>query len=125
MKSRVTIFADDFKLIGNDSNRTIIDKDLENLELWENRWLFQFNIDKCKVLYLKFNYNLKLEYKLNGSIMKESDQEKDLGVFTSGKLLWNDQIGACIHITLNQFAYLIEIPHKLLLSFSAHHFTLV
>ena len=31
MKSRVTIFADDLKLIGNASDRTIIDKDLENL----------------------------------------------------------------------------------------------
>ena len=37
VKSRVKIFADDLKLIGNASDRTIIDKDLENLELWEKR----------------------------------------------------------------------------------------
>ena len=42
------------KLIGNASDRTIIDKDLENLELWEKRWLLKFNIDKCKVLHLNF-----------------------------------------------------------------------
>ena len=92
VKSRVTIFADDLKLIGNASDRTIIDKDLENLKLWE-----KFNIDKCKVLHLKFNDNLNLEYKLNGIIMTESEQEKDLGVITSGTLLWNDQISACIN----------------------------
>ena len=97
VKSRVTIFADDLKLVGNASDRTIIDKDLENLELWEKRWLLKFNIDKCKVLHLKFNDNLNLEYKLNGIIMTESEQEKDLGVFTSGTLLWNDQISACIN----------------------------
>ena len=29
--------------------------------------------------------------------MTESEQEKDLGVITSGTLLWNDQISACIN----------------------------
>ena len=68
MKSRVIIFADDLTIIGKfASDRTIIDKDLENLELWG-----KFNIDKSKVLHLKFNDNLNLEYKLNGSIMTES-----------------------------------------------------
>ena len=76
VKSRVTIFADDLKLIGNASDRTIIDKDLENLELWEKRWLLKFNIDKCKVLHLKFNDNLNLEYKLNGIIMTESGKQE-------------------------------------------------
>ena len=46
---------------------------------------------------MKFNDNLNLEYKLNGIIMTESEQEKDLGVITSGTLLWNDQISACIN----------------------------
>ena len=38
-----------------------------------------------------------VKYKLNGTIMTESEQEKDLGVLTSGTLLWNDQISACIN----------------------------
>ena len=97
MKSWVTIFADDLKLIGNASDRTIIDQDLENLELWEKKWLLKLNIDKCKVLHLKFNDNLNLEYKLNGSITTVSEQEEELGVLTSGTLLWNDRISACIN----------------------------
>ena len=28
--------------------------------------------------------------------MTESEKDKDLGVLTSGTLLWNDQISACI-----------------------------
>ena len=48
-------------------------------------------------MHLKFNDNLNLEYKLNGIIMAKSEQEKDLGVLTSGTLLWNDQISACIN----------------------------
>ena len=46
----------------------------------EKRWLLKFNLDKCKVLHLKFNDNLNLKYQLNGSIMTESKKEKDLGV---------------------------------------------
>ena len=86
VKSRVTIFADDLKLIGDASDRTVIYQDLENLELWEKRWLLKFNIDKCKVLHLKFDDNLNLKCKLNGSIMTESEQEIDLGVLISGKI---------------------------------------
>ena len=64
VKSRVTIFADNLKLIRNASDRTIIDKDLENLELWEKRWLLKFNID-IYVKSLKFNDILRPEGGIN------------------------------------------------------------
>ena len=53
----------------------------------------------CKVLHLKLNYNLNLEnkLKLNGRIMTESEQEKDLGVLASSTLLRNDLISACLN----------------------------
>ena len=51
------------------------------------KWLLEFNIDKCKVLHLNFNGNQNLNYLLNGVEMKKSEQEKDLGVLTSGTLL--------------------------------------
>ena len=35
-------------------------------------------------------------YVLKGSELRKTDQEKDLGVLTSGNLLWNDQIKSCI-----------------------------
>ena len=40
--------------------------------------------------------NKHLDYVLNDKILKKSEQEKDLGVLTSGTLLWNDQIESCI-----------------------------
>ena len=33
---------------------------------------------------------------VHGCKFKETDQEKDLGVLTSGNLLWNNQIESCI-----------------------------
>ena len=48
------------------------------------------------MLHLNFNGNEHLDYVLKGSELRKTDQEKDLGVLTSGNLLWNDQIESCI-----------------------------
>ena len=42
------------------------------------------------------NDNEHLDYVLNGKQLKKTEQEKDLGVLTSGTLLLNDQIESCI-----------------------------
>ena len=48
------------------------------------------------MLHLNFNGNEHLDYVLKCSELRKTDQEKDLGVLTSGNLLWNDQIESCI-----------------------------
>ena len=96
LKSSVKIFADDLKLIANLSDKTVIDNDLKSLEDWERKWLLEFNSDKCKVLHIDLNDNEHQDYVLNGKKLKKTEQEKDLGVLTSGTLLWNDQIESCI-----------------------------
>ena len=96
LKSTVKIFADDLKLIADLSDKSMVDNDLKLLEDWERKWLLEFNVNKCKVLHLNFNGNEHLNYVLKGSELRKTDQEKDLGVLTSGNLLWNDQIESCI-----------------------------
>ena len=73
------------------TRRLPIDNDLKSLEDWERKWLLEFNSEKCKVLHIDLN-----DYVLNGKQLKKTEQEKDLGVLTSGTLLWNDQIESCI-----------------------------
>ena len=58
----------------------------------QRKWLLEFNSEKCKVLHIDLNDNEHLDYVLNGKQLKKTEQEKDLGVLTSGTLLWNDQI---------------------------------
>ena len=96
VRNTAKIFADDLKLIVNSSNKSVVDSDLKSLEDWEKMWLLEFNIDKCKVLHVELNSNQHLDYSLNNCILKKTGQEKDLGVLTSGTLLWNDQIESCI-----------------------------
>ena len=99
LKSTVKIFADDLKLIANLSNKADVDNDLNSLEDWERKWLLEFNTNKCKVLHLEFNGNKHMDYVLDGIKLDETVQEKDLGVLTSGTLLWNvlvKQIKCCV-----------------------------
>ena len=96
LQSKVKLFADDLKLIANSGNRAVVENDLKVLESWENDWLLRFNTEKCKVVHIDLNSNPQTDYNLNGNLLAKSVQEKDLGVLTSGTLLWNDQIDACI-----------------------------
>ena len=96
VKSNIKLFADDLKLIGNANRHEDILEDLKELEYWEHLWLLKFNVDKCKVVHVKHNDNPHHDYFLDGLKLKESDQERDLGVLTSDTLLWNDQIKSCI-----------------------------
>ena len=96
VESIIKLFADDLKLIGNASNRKLIDNDLRNLELWEKTWLVGFNHDKCKVMHIKHNNNKNLKYELDGNTIEESVLEKDLGVLTSDTMLWTEQIKTSI-----------------------------
>ena len=59
-------------------------------------WLLEFNTKKCKVLHVELNDNNHENYILDDINLGKTVHEKDLGVLTSGTLLWNDQIESCI-----------------------------
>ena len=103
LNSTVKMFADDLKLIANSSDKTVVESNLKSLEEWERNWLLEFNTSKCKVMHLEFNDNEHLEYSLDDKILYKTVQEKDLGVLTSGTLLWNDQIESCVSKHCNRF----------------------
>ena len=96
IKSKIKLFADDLKLIGDASKYDEIVNDLAELEVWESIWLLKFNPSKCKVMHIRFNDNPNFNYSIDGIVLEESVQEKDLGVITHSSLLWNEQIKASI-----------------------------
>ena len=108
IKSFAKLFADDLKMIAKASDKGQIDNDLKSLELWENTWLLEFNVKKCKVLHTTFNNNPNNIYYLDGNVMDTSDQEKDLVVLTTCNLLWNDQINSCINKSSQMICFITK-----------------
>jgi len=92
IKSKVFLFADDLKMIANPLDKDVVESDLINLEIWEDTWLLKFNTAKCKVLHLDMNNNPCNDYILDGSKLEVVDSEKDLGLFISNDLKWDEQV---------------------------------
>ena len=88
--NRLLKFADDTKLLGRARNKAdyeAIQHDLDKLAQWSERWLMDFNVDKCKVMhFMPRNCTTTEKYVLNGRILESSNVEKDLGVVISSTL---------------------------------------
>ena len=54
IRSYVSLFADDVKMCALSKNKNSNQSDLDQLVIWQNKWLLQFNTKdkKCKVLHL-------------------------------------------------------------------------
>ena len=62
------MFTDDCKLYGivNVSDKTSnIQRDLDKLQSWSQKWQLPFNVTKCKTVHYG-NHNPELDYNLNG-----------------------------------------------------------
>jgi len=84
---KVGSFADDSK-IANKLNNAIdtqkMQQDIENLEKWTNENNMQMNNDKFVLLCYNKNPEINNSYKLSdGTIIKEANQTRDLGVLMS------------------------------------------
>jgi len=81
-------FADDTKvaqIVNTDQDRQILQTCLDNLVNWSQNWGMEFNIPKCKVLHVGRNNN-NYTYYMNGSMVTNVSQEKDIGVITHESL---------------------------------------
>ena len=49
-----------------------------------------FNVDKCKVMHIG-NNNIKANYEMNGKLLQEATEERDLGVIMQNVLKCSSQ----------------------------------
>ncbi len=92
INSFLSLFADDAKLYARSSTseqRSIIQDDLSKLQSWLDTWQLHFNKAKCKTLYLGKDNCKETYYMQNNQDrvnLKETEAEKDLGVFVDNSL---------------------------------------
>ena len=88
ISSNLLKFADDTKLyrvIENIDDVKSLQLDLDELVKWAEMWQMSFNTDKCKVMHIG-KHNEKAKYMIDGIVMKDIHQEKDLGVIVQSNL---------------------------------------
>ena len=77
------LFADDTKvaqIVETEEDAEQLQKIIDELSQWAKDWAMMFNIKKCKVMHIG-NKNLQIKYKMDGEILTEVKEEKDLGVW--------------------------------------------
>ncbi|GAB0185358.1 mitochondrial enolase superfamily member 1 [Grus japonensis] len=86
-------FADDTKLGGvadTPESCAAIQRDLDRLQSWVERYLMKFNKGKCRVLHPGRN-NPRHQYRLGVDLLGSSTAEKDLKVLVDNKLSMSQQ----------------------------------
>ena len=103
--SPLSLFADDSKVFTrivaekNIKNKVkpaptgneVLQRDLENIKKWADKWKMEFNVDKCKVMHLG-RLNQCQEYSMGGKNLQVTTEEKDLGVLIDNKLEFGNHI---------------------------------
>ena len=80
--------ADDTKLamaIRSKEDADRFQRDIDNLCKWAEEWAIKFNQDKCKVMHVGRS-NPRFTYHMNGIALSETEEERDLGVWTESSL---------------------------------------
>jgi len=70
-----------------------LQEDLNQLLEWSERWQLRFNVEKCKVVHIGGVRNGRAEYRMAETGLKETAEEKDLGVWV------NDAIKPTCHVS--------------------------
>ena len=75
-------FADDtkgLKEINGPEDREKLQRALDKLERWAEKWGMKFNIPKCKIMHVG-PHNPGYAYTMSGQQLVEVEEEKDIGV---------------------------------------------
>ena len=93
LTNKIAKFADDTKLMGqstSDKHYQSIKEDLKKLELWADQWDMEFNVNKCKVMFVG-KKNSKKAYEMFGKPLLETEKEKDLGIVINNDMKVSSQ----------------------------------
>ena len=85
------LFADDSKIFNNikcEKDVEDLQKDLDRMSDWSDRWMLKFHPDKRKHMKIGKKSALSRKYKIKGDIVKNEMEEKDVGVTFDENLIF-------------------------------------
>ena len=97
-QSRVLTFADETKLYTEVTKEVSIEQlqeDLDKCTVWAKHWMMEFNVAKCKVLHAGRTNRMK-EYTMEGKIIENVQEEKDLGVMVHKVMNGSRQVAEAV-----------------------------
>ena len=92
--SKMSKFADECKLCHRARNPDDIlelQKFINKLVEWANKWQISFNVDKCSVMHIGHN-NMQSNYTISNQQLPTTDQKRDLGIIITTDLKWQKHI---------------------------------
>jgi hypothetical protein len=78
------------RVVNNLEDAEMLNKDIVKLQNWSRDWLMEFISEKCKVMHIG-KKSLNSKYRLNNTILKSTDSERDLGVEIDKSFKFNEQ----------------------------------
>lgn len=126
VSSYVSLFVDDAKFtrrVKGTEDCEELQRDIDKVWEWSNRWQMEFNSGKCKKMeFGKSNRRCIYNYKMGNETINKTTREKDLGVIFSENLSPEKHINKITGETLSllrnirvAFAYLdIEMMRKII-----------
>ena len=83
-----------YRKICKEEDTIVLQKDLDNLQQWEDTWLMQFNSDKCEVLCVANKRKpIARNYTIHGKTLELVKNAKYLDLNISLNLSWRHHIG--------------------------------
>ena len=111
--SSVYLFADDtkiFKHVENENDAAFLQKDLQSLVSWSEKWLLKFHPDKCCVVSIGDHdepHDYTMSFQGIPHNLSHVDSSKDLGVIIDSKLGFDQHFQSKIN-KANSLMYLIR-----------------
>ena len=97
--TRVRLFADDclvYRAIRTVEDQLTLQRDINSLLIWADKWGMRFNPDKCCVLRTSGGIKSQRFYHMKGHILKQESEVKYLGVTFSDNLKWGPHIQSVV-----------------------------
>lgn len=98
--SLCSMYADDTKVyrpVKTSEDNKYLQKDLDNLVDWADKWQMRFNADKCKILQIgaknkNYVYSMRKHGSLDRVKLENSSAERDLGVNIDNELKFSKHV---------------------------------